>query len=267
MKKILALLVLCLSLGIYVNAENVGNVAFIGADEIEGNLFSASVSLSGCSELYGGQGSIIYDPENVEMLDIVSYIPDGYRVNHYDNKIGKISYLFYRVDSEAPALSGDLELFNLYFQINKEPEGSRISLTATQALLFFDEKTATPMPDSVYSAPIKDYTPPITTAPPVTVPPETTPTLTDPPVTSAVTDPVPTSSPDTVPDTVVTTDAESETEEMTIVYTDISDTTSYDPDDEKKSFRIFEVITISLIAAAVAGTAVYFVMKKRMAVG
>ncbi len=255
-------------------AAPTGTAAIVGSEEIEGNILYVSLNFSGCTDVLGIQGTVIYNSTQTELLDFISELPQGYRFRYNDNGTGKITYLFYRTDDTVPAITGNNDLFNLYFRINTKPDDDTVKLSHAECQLF-DEKTHISLSDSEYSAHLKNYVPPVTTTvstttappapvttqpatkPPVTVTPPTTPVSTD-----APTEPITTVSPDTS-----TVPPESDTEEHTIN----SDTVLTEPpattvgnDPSGKSTVVFIALAAGTAAAVISGTIVYIIMKKQM---
>ncbi len=242
-----------------VHSAAAGSMILRGADEVEGNLFYTSVSLSNGESVYGGQGAVIYDAEQTELMDIVSYFPEGYEFEYYDNLMGRITYLFYRTATDAPALSGEYDLFNIYFQINREPDDSHVHLSLADGFISDTVKDTATSPSN-YSALIIDYTPPVTTAPTTSAPTTSSQTQSALPVTSS---PAVSSS---VPDTSYV-QTEPHTYEVTSSDVPMSVTaapgTVGGDGQVSEGIRLFEVILISAAVALISGTAVYFVMKKK----
>ncbi len=239
-----------------------------GVEEIEGNIFYVSLMFENCTDIFGGQGIVTFDNAYLELLEFVPELPEGYRFRYDDNGTGKVTYLFYRTDSNAPAITGSAALFNLYFQINVKPENDRVFLKHAECQLF-DLRTHVTLAPSEYSAGIKDYTPPVstvTTAPP---PPVTTSPVTKPPITTTTpTQPITTEAPPTDPVTTEPISQSTPTEsiaESDTVPDNITDpvTTSAIGSSVDSSSYVFVVISVAVLCAVVSGTAVYFIMKKK----
>ncbi len=249
-----------------------GEITVSGLSEIEGNIFYVTVTLDNCSSVFGGQGALLYNSEQIELLELVSYEPEGYRFNFYDNEAGQITYLIYRTHDASPELSVTQPLFNIYFQINTEPEDDTVSVVLTRGKLS-DSLTLTDVADTSYSALIKNYVPPQTTAP-VTTPPitetetdvPTVPITTEGTQTGTATDTTSVPTEDTEDSDTADTYGPDTSEVEPSASSDIPLTGTQTPSDNTSSdtgSKVMEIIFIALLCALISGGAVYFVMKRK----
>lgn len=156
-------------------------------------------------------------------------------------------------------LNGECELFNLYFQIESEPQDSKVNIYLDNILLS-DTVQESRCPLSNVSIVINNYVPPVTTESIVTT--VETETAKVEPVTDE----------ETGEDTTTFEETDDITEETTGESTDtLPDSTQgqsavqseYTDNSSGNEIRIIHVVAVAVICAAVSGGVVYFIMKRK----
>lgn len=156
-------------------------------------------------------------------------------------------------------LNGECELFNLYFQIESEPQDRKVNIYLDNVLLS-DTVQESICPQSNVSIVINNYIPPVTTEPAVTT--SVIETSKTEPVTDEETEDDTTTSEETGDVTEETTDEDtdalpSDTSEQSAVQSEYTDNGS------RNEIRIIHVVAVAVICTAVSGGVVYFTMKRK----
>lgn len=272
-----------------------GALRLTGDALVEGNIFYVGITLDDPADVWGVQGVLKYDNSLLKLLEFVPQSSELYAWDMHDRG-GEVAFLIYENDeptdseesvslpavpstdpaddaetetdnitadtadtatesaTQAPQMRGEL-LFNAYFQIEKEPDNGKITLTLDE-LILTDGVRETVCASSTIEITVVNYLPPQTTAPETTPPESVSDTTTAQPDTEEKTQRV-TQDIESVSETAPISDTAGETDE---VITRMPDVTSGEGDG-KKGIKIVHLIIVSVLCAAISGTAVYFVMK------
>lgn len=156
-------------------------------------------------------------------------------------------------------LNGECELFNLYFQIESEPQDNKVNIYLDNVLLS-DTVQESRCPQSNVSIVINNYVPPVTIEP----------TVTTSEIETAETEPV--TAEETGENTTTFEETDDITEETTGEDTDTlpSDTqgqTAVQSENtgngSRNEIRIIHVVAVAVICTAVSGGVVYFTVKRK----
>ncbi len=164
-------------------------------------------------------------------------------------------------DDGSGFLNDKCELFNLYFQIENEPQDKKLSLWLDKVLLS-DTISESSCPQSNVSIIVDNYVPPVTTAPSVTDTESNAPETER--NTSEVTEKITTAERNTNEETEKTT----ESDQITVTESDIVRTvgeTEYVGKSvgDGNEIRIIHVIAVAVVCTVISGGVVYFAMKRK----